>query len=537
MAMPLRDLWPRWRASLRRSPAAFQSLLAGLPEPALWLDGAARLRGGNAALRAALGPSLPLRTGTPITLIFAPESRAALQQWLAGGPEPPELRLAAPLGQPGLIVLPRRIALPQGEAVLLLTDAAPRKALAAQLAESDRLQALGGLAGGIAHDFNNLLSVVLGAAEEARRHLGENPDPALAAELEQVRQAAQRGAGLVRQLLAYARQQVLEPRLVPLNTAVSEMARMLRPLLGRAIALELELDSPGRLVRIDPSQLDRVLMNLAMNARQAMPEGGRLTLATSRALLLQPEPAMPEPIPAGRWTVLEVRDTGHGIPPEILPRIFEPFFTSRPQQGGTGMGLATVHGIVRQSGGYIAVESRPGQGTRIRILLPRTEAPAAGPPSPPAASLPTDRAQAEPAPAEAPMAAPAGGGPLLLVEDEAPLRRLAERTLRRAGWPVLAAEDAEAALALAAESPPALLVSDVMMLGAMDGPALARALRARNPRLPVLLVSGYAPSVVEEGLSDQGLRFLAKPYTAAELTAAVADLADVAGASCGTPQS
>lgn len=524
--MPLRDLWARWRASLRRSPAAFQSLLAGLPEPALWLDGGARLCGGNAALRAALGPSLPLRAGTPVALVFAPESRAPLQDWLAGGPEPPELRLAAPLGQSGLTVLPRRIALPRGEAVLLLTDAAPRQVLAAQLAESDRLQALGGLAGGIAHDFNNLLSVVLGATEEVRRHLGDSPDPAVAAELEQVRQAAQRGAGLVRQLLAYARQQVLEPRLVPLNTAVSEMARMLRPLLGRAIALELVLDTPGRLVRIDPSQLDRVLMNLAMNARQAMPEGGCLTLATSRALLLQPEPAMPEPIPAGRWTVLEVRDTGHGIPPEILPRIFEPFFTSRAQQGGTGMGLATVHGIVRQSGGYIAVESRPGQGTRIRILLPRTEAPATVPhtPGPPPA-------------ATAPESTRLRAGPLLLVEDEAPLRRLAERTLRRAGWPVLAAEDAEAALALAAESPPALLVSDVMMPGGMDGPALARALRARNPRLPVLLVSGYAPSMIEEGLSGGGLRFLSKPYSAAELTAAVADLADAAEAPCETRDS
>lgn len=524
-------LWP--------DPAgAFQSLLAGLPEPALWLDRKACLRGGNAALRQALGPSLPLRIGQPATLFFAAGSRAALKLWLEGGTEPAELRLAAPQGQTGMAVLPRRIILPRGESVLLLADAAPRQALAAQLAESDRLQALGGLAGGIAHDFNNLLSVVLGATEEAQRRLGASPDPAMAAELEQVRQAAERGAALVRQLLAYARQQVLEPRLVPLNTAVSAMARMLRPLLGRAIVLELALDAPERMVLIDPSQLDRVLMNLAMNARQAMPEGGRLVLSTSRALLLQSEPAMPEPLPPGRWTVLEVRDSGHGIPPEILPRIFEPFFTSRAKQGGTGMGLATVHGIVRQSGGYIAVESRPGQGTRIRILLPRVEAPVSGAADPPAADPP-------PALASAPDASAPGTeagteplpGPLLLVEDEAPLRRLAERTLRRAGWSVLVAEDAEAALAIAARAPPALLVTDVMMPGSMDGPALARALRAANPRLPVLLVSGYAPSVIEEGLAGEALRFLAKPYGAAELTAAVKDLAAVAEGSCETRQS
>ncbi|WP_242662453.1 ATP-binding protein [Teichococcus deserti] len=510
--MRLLDRWTGHRATSSGRRAALEALFAGLPDAALWLDAAWRVRDANAALRLALGPALPVRPGMAAERLFDAASQDTLQAWQQGGPAPAELGLATPEGTKRNPVAPHRIALPGGDAVLLLQqDVAQRQALAARLAEADRLQALGTLAGGIAHDFNNLLTVVLGAAEDALRLPGAAADPALAAELGQVQAAARRGAALVQQMLAYARQQVLAPRLVPLNGAVEGMASLLRPLLGRGISLELELDQPGRLVLIDPSELDRVLMNLAMNARQAMPQGGRLTLRTSRVLLLQPEPAEPEEIPPGRWTVLEVEDTGHGIPPELLPRIFEPFFTGRAQQGGTGLGLATVHGILRQSGGFIAVRSRPGEGTCFRILLPRVEESArrAAPP----ASVSASAAQAESGPA----------GTLLLVEDEAPLRRLAERALRRAGWTVEVAEDAEAALALieSKELAPALLVSDVVMPG-MDGAALARLLRPRFPAMAVLLVSGYAPSMVEEGLAgDSPPHFLAKPYAPAELVAQV----------------
>jgi two-component system cell cycle sensor histidine kinase/response regulator CckA len=227
-------------------------------------------------------------------------------------------------------------------------------------------------------------------------------------------------------------------------------------------------------------------------------------LSTTREVLLAPLPGTPDSVPAGRWTVLEVADTGQGIAPEDLPRIFEPFFTTRIDQGGTGLGLATVHGIVRQSGGFMVVDSTPGQGTRFRILLPRVEGEAEALAAPPVVT---------PEPAI---------GPVLLVEDEAPLRRLAERTLRRAGHDVAVAEDAETALEMVeAGLVPGQLVSDVAMPG-IDGVALAQALRARFPALPVLLVSGYAQSAVEAAPEAAGIRFLAKPYSPAGLVKAVA---------------
>jgi two-component system cell cycle sensor histidine kinase/response regulator CckA len=489
-----------WRAA---DPAAL-AILAGLPESAALLDAAGRVRAVNGPLRMALGPTQPVRPGLPAERLFAPSFREDMAAWLARPTAAPrETRLAAPQPMPEPPVAVRRIALPRGDSLLLLQDLAPRQAAI----EADRLQTLGALAGGIAHDFNNLLTVVLGASEDAQRLAGP-ADPALAAELSQIRQAAGRGALLVKQLLAYARQQVLAPRLVPLNEVVEGIAALLRGTGQRqGVTLDVSLDEPGRMVLIDPSQLDRVVMNLAMNARQAMPQGGRLRLATGRLVLLSALPGVPDTVPPGRWTVLEVTDTGGGIPPELLPRIFEPFFTTRPDQGGTGLGLATVHGIVRQSGGFMVVESQPGEGTRFRILLPRVEEAAPAPVPPPA-----------PVAAASPRHPP---GPILLVDDEAPLRRLAERALRRAGHEVVVAEDAEAALSLLEEGlVPGHLVSDVAMPG-MDGLALARALRGRFPGLPVLLVSGYAHVTVDAGLEEEGIRFLSKPYGPAELVAAL----------------
>jgi two-component system cell cycle sensor histidine kinase/response regulator CckA len=309
----------------------------------------------------------------------------------------------------------------------------------------------------------------------------------------------------VAQLLAFARQQRLQPRILDLNAAVAGIAPLLRRLLGERVLLEVSLEEPGRRVRVDPAQLDQVLLNLAVNARDAMPDGGTLTLATGHAMVLRPEGEGPGALPPGRYAVLDVSDTGCGIPPDALPRLFEPFFTTRPEKGGTGLGLATVQGIIAQSGGQIAVEGRPGGGTRFRIHLPRQEAPAD------AVSVP-----AVPQPTMHPAA-----GTVVLVEDEDALRRLAERVLARAGHAVLPADSAEAALALLeAAARPAILVSDVAMPG-MDGVALARSLRSRWPDLPVLLLSGYAEAALGADLAGEGFHFLAKPYAPAELLAAL----------------
>ncbi|MBW8269261.1 PAS domain-containing sensor histidine kinase [Caldovatus aquaticus] len=524
---------------------AFRALLAADPSGVAVLDPAGRLVAANPALERLLAGAgdaalRALREGGPAAALFAPEHRAALEARLAAvaagragaaaagpaagdGDAPPlELRLApaafAP-GQAGRVVevecrpLRRREGVVEG-VVLRVADATPRLRLEARLARAGAHEAVARLAGGVAHDFNNLLTAVIGGAEAALAHRPAEP---VAAELRQILDGAQRGAALVRRLLAFAGRQTLQPRVLALNDAVRGVAGLVRRLVGDRVRVELALEEPGRWVRVDPVQLDQALLNLAANARDAMPEGGTLRLSTAHATLLRPqrEPGAAEPIPPGRWVLLEVADTGHGIPPEVLPRIFEPFFTTRRGQGGTGLGLASVQGVLRQSGGHVTVRSRPGEGTVFRLWLPRheAEAEAARGGAGPAAAGPGAPAAAAPA------------GPVLLVEDEAPVRRLAALALRAAGFAVRPVEGAEAALAaLDAEGadprPPAALVSDVSMPG-MDGLELARRLRARFPRLPVVLVSGYAAAALGEDLPAEGLRFLAKPYRPQELVAAV----------------
>ncbi len=248
-------------------------------------------------------------------------------------------------------------------------------------------------------------------------------------------------------MLAFGRQQTLQPRAVSINDAVAGLSGLLRRLLGGTVRLELELEEPGRTVQVDPTQLDQVLVNLAVNARDAMPEGGQLTLRTGHITLYRPLIRGEEVIPPGRYVMVEVQDTGCGIPPEVLPRIFDPFFTTRRERGGSGLGLSTVHGIIRQSDGFLAVDSLPGKGTRMRIYLPRHDGEGMAIPRLPApalpAPLPAAPAVAAPPDTEPPAAAePAPGRTVLLVDDEDGVRRLAARALARQGWTVLSADSA-----------------------------------------------------------------------------------------------
>ena len=366
-----------------------------------------------------------------------------------------------------------------------------------QFLQAQKMEAVGRLAGGVAHDFNNLLTAIRGNAELLL--LDIPADDTRREDVEEIRRAAERAAALTRQLLAFSRRQVLQPRVLDLNAVVREMERMLRRLIGEDVELVTRLEATHGEVRADPGQLEQVLLNLAVNARDAMPGGGTLTVDT-RAAELEEELKRNYPyVIPGRYVMLSVSDTGHGMDRETRERAFEPFFTTKPAGRGTGLGLSTVYGIVKQSGGFIWIDSEAGRGTTVRIYLPPVDEPA--------------RQAAPPAPE----AVPTGGAEtVLLAEDEETVRRLARRVLERGGYTVLEASDGEEALRVAESyrGPIHLLVTDVVMprLGGRD---LAARLLARRPGLRVLYVSGYTEEAVQRhGVLDPGTGFVEKPFTA-----------------------
>ena len=402
-------------------------------------------------------------------------------------------------------------------AILHLTDISMQKSLEMQLNQSQKLQVVGQLAGGIAHDFNNLLTVVLGSADEAIARA--QADAETMDDLRHIRSSAVRGAELVCQLLAFGRQQALQPRALALNTAIGNVLDLLSRLLGSNVTLDPDLEQPGRTVRMDPTQLDQVLVNLAVNARDAMPKGGRLTLRTKQIDLFSPMVCEMETIPPGNYVMVEVQDTGVGIPRDVLPRIFEPFFTTRRDQGGSGLGLATVHRIVHQSSGFLAVDSVIGKGTRVRIYLPRVdevEILASARPSSAASRRSTTEHPAR---------------TVLLIDDEDAVRRVAERGLARRGFNVLCTPGAEAALALLSDPAVAALlhivVSDLTMPG-LDGAELIEAIRLLRPGLPAILVSGYADDPLRKRLAQADILFMPKPYSTKDLVAAIETRLDAA---------
>jgi PAS domain S-box-containing protein len=378
--------------------------------------------------------------------------------------------------------------------------AAEKAGLEAQLLESHRLESLGRLAGGVAHDFNNLLTAIVANSDMLAREM----DGAERKQIEEIRQAGERAADLTQQLLAFARRQVREPRVMCVNQAIRDVVDIIRLVLPEDIEVEIDAAEDLTAIRADPAQVEQVILNLVTNARDAMRSGGRLTIRTHNVDLSETECAVHE-ISAGRYAAISVADTGEGMDDATRERLFEPFFTTRGQ--GSGLGLATVHGIVKQSGGCITVHSEPGRGARFDVFLPGVaEAPV---------EAPAPRAAFTPAVA---------GGRVLVVDDERLVRETAARLLRAAGYEVRSAESAADAIDMVDDYQPEILITDVV-LPRMRGPQLAQELRAKWPELRVLFISGYAEEIIaREGAMEPGVEFLAKPFSFESLTAKVAEM-------------
>ena len=387
-------------------------------------------------------------------------------------------------------------------------DVTDRRALEAQYQQAQKMEAVGRLAGGIAHDFNNLLSAILGYCELLLP--GFHPGDPRRADLEQIRHAGTSAARLTRQLLAFSRKQITEPRLLDLKGVVTGLRPMLETLIGEAVKVVLNLESDTAPVRADWGQMEQIVMNLAVNARDAMPDGGTVTIATSNVELDEHYAAMHPGVKPGAFVALTVTDTGAGITPEVQARLFEPFFTTKEVGKGTGLGLATVHGIVKQSGGSVAVYSEVGMGASFRVYLPRV-APAdmVG-----EAAQPADRSGAR---AET----------VLVVDDGEGMRELARRLLERQGYTVLVAANADEALRSFQTNPRIdLLLTDVVMPGT-SGPELTRRLAAQQPALKVIYMSGYTEDdIVGQEMLKPGTAFLNKPFTADALGRKVREVLD-----------
>jgi two-component system, cell cycle sensor histidine kinase and response regulator CckA len=398
-------------------------------------------------------------------------------------------------------------------AIVYALEITEQRSLESQFLQSQKLETVGQLAGGIAHDFNNVLSAII-MATDFLLNAHRPSDPSFQ-DIMQIKQNANRAASLVRQLLAFSRRQTLRPQVLDLGEALSDLSILLRRLIGEKVTLDVQRHEVWP-VKADLSQFEQVIVNLAINARDAMPEGGKLTVRASNVTQSETSKFEGWSLPAGDYVLVEVADTGTGIPPDIIGRIFEPFFSTKEVGKGTGLGLSTVYGIIKQTGGFIIPESELGKGTVFRIFLPR--------------HTPTaeDMASIKPAATESRPARAAddtGQGTILLVEDEEGLRGLNARGLKSRGYNVLEAGNGLEAIELidGHDGSIDLVVSDVVM-PEMDGPALLKELRKRSPNLKIIFVSGYAEEAFAKSLPEGGqFEFLAKPFTLKQLVAKVKD--------------
>jgi two-component system cell cycle sensor histidine kinase/response regulator CckA len=406
---------------------------------------------------------------------------------------------------------------PGAKAVLYLADVSEQKALETKFAQSQKMQAVGQLAGGVAHDFNNLLTVIIGNCEFLlMRHQASDPS---FKEINEVHQNALRAAALVSQLLAFSRKQTMQPKVLALGDVIGELAQMLRRLVGEGIILNVEREPELWAVHADEAQLGNAIINLVVNARDAMPSGGTVTIRTANQTVGNASALGTAIMPAGDYVRIEVADTGTGMSKEIQSKIFDPFFTTKPVGQGTGLGLATVYGIVKQSGGFITVDSDVGQGTCFKIYLPRRKVEA------------SDSAPLEAVPATARDVT--GQDTILLVEDEEAVRSFAARALRMRGYNVVEASGGEEALEIVESDKVKidLIITDVVMPN-MDGPTMVRHVKELKPDLAVIFMSGYAEEAFRRNdQNSEDIHFLPKPFGLKQLAAKVKEV--LGGAAVG----
>jgi two-component system cell cycle sensor histidine kinase/response regulator CckA len=518
----VRDLTPEreWAAALQLSEQRFQRFFEDAPVGIALLDEAARIVECNRTFHAIVGGSFERLRQRPLLELVSPSDRRDAEARLraaldaSAGPSSFEVRLEGESREIVATLFVNRFEQGEGKAaghIVHILDTTEQKRLEVQFAQSQKMQAVGQLAGGIAHDFNNLLTAMIGFCDLLL--LRHRPGEQSFADIMQIKQNANRAANLVRQLLAFSRQQTLQPKVLNITDVLAELSHLLQRLIGENITLKMVHGRDLGLVRVDQGQLEQVIINLAVNARDAMTTGGQLTVRTSNISREQAVQEGHELMPAGNYVLVDVSDTGHGIPKEIIGRIFEPFFSTKEVGQGTGLGLSTVYGIVKQTGGFVFVESQPRKGARFKIYLPRhaSEEETA---SRPVQGMARDARDLT------------GVGTVLLVEDEDAVRLFSARALRNKGYKVLEAASGESALDLikSAKDPIDLLITDIVM-PRMDGPSLIKVVREERPAIKVICISGYAEDGFRKRLDARAdIHFLPKPFSLNQLAGKVKEV-------------
>lgn len=515
----VRDLTPEheWQEALRVSEQRFLRIFEDAPIGVALADDQGALVECNEAFAILLGVPADRLVGQPVKDLIRRDDRPMLFGRLAevqAGDVPVaplELRLDGPKDRTVQVYARRLdgIGIGGGKGLILhFIDMTERKSLEAQFAQSQKMQAIGQLAGGVAHDFNNLLTGMIGFCDLLL--LRHKPGDYSFTDIMQIKQNANRAANLVRQLLAFSRQQTLQPRVMNVDDAVVELVNLLRRLIGENIELKMSHGADAGMIKVDQNQFEQVIINLVVNARDAMPTGGRLSLVTGGLRLEREETRGTETIPPGDYVTIAVSDTGCGIRPENLARLFEPFFTTKPVGSGTGLGLSTVYGIVRQTGGFIVVESEPGEGSVFTLLIPRHRGLVQAP-------EPTDGRDRR-------VTDLSGSGIVLLVEDEDAVRIFSSRALQKQGYQVLEAKNGEAALEVITSGTDIdLMITDVVM-PQMDGPTLVRHVRERLPNMKVIFISGYAEDRLGDVDGEEVSHFLPKPFSMKQLASKVKEV-------------